>query len=245
MICVFNYLFLSLQYKIVKDKNMKTFVSYRRVSTAKQGVSGLGLEAQKSIIDYFVGREGGEIVGDFCEVHSGKDLTLCVELNKAMKQAKKLGAVLIIAKTDRFRNCQQALEVLNKMGEGNIMFCDLPATDKFTLTLFFALAERERLITSLRTKQALKAKKDQGYKLGRPDAGFSSEQVAKSVRTRKEKALANDNNRRAWALVKSNIEKPLVEIARTLNENGFRTSGGGEWRGNQVARLMKRYRNEE
>ncbi len=223
---------------------MKKYISYRRVSTEKQGASGLGLEAQKSIIDYFVEKDGGEVVADYCEVHSGKDLNSCNELQKAIRKAKKDDAILVIAKTDRFRNVQQALQVLDEVGEGSIMFCDLPHTDRFTLTLFFALAERERLITSLRTKQALKAKKEQGFKLGRPDASFTAEQVAKSVNTRKEKALTNDNNKRAWALVQSNMDKPLTEIARMLNDNGFKTSAGGEWHGNQVSRLIRRYRDE-
>ena len=68
---------------------MKKFISYRRVSTAKQGASGLGLEAQKEIISYFVEREQGEVIADYCEVHSGKDLDDCTELHKAIKEAKK------------------------------------------------------------------------------------------------------------------------------------------------------------
>ena len=80
--------------------------------------------------------------------------------------SRKNNAVLIIAKTDRFRNTIEALQVYDRMGEGNIMFCDLPHTDKFTLTLFFALAEREALIVSIRTKQALDAKKARGEKTG-------------------------------------------------------------------------------
>lgn len=223
----------------------KLFVSYRRVSTAKQGASGLGLEAQKDIISYFVDREQGEVIADFCEVHSGKDLDECAELQKAMRTAKKQDAVLIIAKTDRFRNVAQALEVLDAMGEDKVIFCDLPKTDRFTMTLFFALAERERLITSIRTKQALKAKKEQGFKLGRPNAEFTSEQVAKSVETRKRKATENVNNKRAWALVQKMTDKPLKEIADALNANGFTTSNGGEWRGNQVARLIELFGNNE
>ena len=139
----------------------KTFISWRRVSTKQQGASGLGLDAQSAIIDYFVKLNGGVLIADYKEVHSGKDIQGCGELRKAIAKAKQTGAVLIIAKTDRFRNVIEALQVLDEMGEGNIIFCDLPHTDRFTLTLFFALAERERLITSIRTKQALKEKKEQ------------------------------------------------------------------------------------
>ncbi len=220
---------------------MKKFISYRRVSTNKQGTSGLGLEAQKEIISYFVEREQGVIVADYCEVHSGKDLENCPELRKAIKEAKKQNAVLIIAKADRFRNVAQALQVLDELGADNISFCDLPHTDRFTLTLFFALAERERLITSIRTKQALKAKKQQGFKLGRPNAEFTAQQIEKSVETRKRKAAENGNNMRAWATVQHMTDKPLREIADYLNANGFTTSQGGEWRSNQVSRLIKAY----
>ena len=140
----------------------KKYISWRRVSTLKQGRSGLGLEAQQEIIRYFVEREQGEIIADYTEVYTGKDLQGCKELRKAMSHAKEVGAVLVVAKSDRFRNTQEALQIYDDMGEGNIMFCDLPHTDKFTLTLFFALAEREALIVSIRTKQALAAKKASG-----------------------------------------------------------------------------------
>ena len=145
---------------------MKKFVSWRRVSTKRQGSSGLGLEAQKEIIRYFIERDGGDWIADYEECYTGTDLSGCAELKKAMDFARENNAVLIIAKTDRFRNTIEALQVYDKMGDGNIMFCDLPHTDKFTLTLFFALAEREALIVSIRTKQALDAKKARGEKTG-------------------------------------------------------------------------------
>lgn len=144
----------------------KKYVSWRRVSTKKQGSSGLGLDAQKEIIRYFIERDGGEWIADYEECYTGTDLSGCVELAKAMKHAKENDAVLIIAKTDRFRNTIEALQVYDEMGDGHIMFCDLPSTDKFTLTLFFALAEREALIVSIRTKQALDAKRARGEKTG-------------------------------------------------------------------------------
>jgi len=158
----------------------KKYISWRRVSTFKQSRSGLGLAAQKEIIKYFVGREGGEIIADYSECYTGKELSGCVELRKAIKHAKQENAILVIAKTDRFRNTVEALHVYEEMGEGNIMFCDLPHTDKFTLTLFFALAEREALITSIRTKQALAVKKSQGTKLGASNEKYVAAMKAKS-----------------------------------------------------------------
>ena len=140
----------------------RQYISYRRVSTKRQQKSGLGLEAQEAIIGYFVERDGGEIVQDYCEAYTGKELSGCKELQKAITHAQEIGAVLIIAKTDRFRNTQEALAIYEQMGDGNITFCDLPHTDKFTLTLMFAIAEREALMISLRTKQALAAKRARG-----------------------------------------------------------------------------------
>lgn len=73
--------------------------------------SGLGLEAQEAIIGYFVERDGGEIVRDYCEAYTGKELSGCKELQRAIAHAKEIGAVLIIAKTDRFRNTSEALAI--------------------------------------------------------------------------------------------------------------------------------------
>lgn len=164
----------------------KQFISWRRVSTFKQNRSGLGLEAQKEIIRYFVERDNGELVADYSECYTGKELSGCKELRKAMRHAKNIGAVLVIAKSDRFRNCQEALGILDEMGEGNIEFCDLPHSDRFTLTLFWALAEREALITSIRTKQALAVKKSQGCKLGASSDKYKETYYSKSKEERKE-----------------------------------------------------------
>lgn len=237
----------------------KTFVSYRRVSTAKQGNSGLGLEAQANIINYFVERENGEIVADFSEVHSGKDLNECKQLQQAIRCAKKNNAVLILAKADRFRNCQQALEVLDRMGDGNLLCCNIPHTDRFTLTLFFALAERERLITSLRTKQALKVKKEHGELLGSPIFVAKEKETKKQRKERESKAQAiretasknaairhretadsNEANRKAYAAIQGR-EGSLQSLAEYLNSNGFRTSKDGEWSRMAVKRLIERY----
>lgn len=172
--------------------SMKKFISWRRVSTQKQGRSGLGLEAQKSLINYFVERDGGTIIADYVEVYTGTHLENCTELQKAIAHCKEVGAILVIAKSDRFRNTAEALQIYERMGDGNIYFCDLPHTDKFTLTLFFALAEREALITSIRTKQALAAKKARGETWTRHTNTENA--VIQSAKNRVARAKANPTN---------------------------------------------------
>lgn len=186
----------------------KLFISYRRVSTWKQNRSGLGMEAQREIINSFVNYEKGEIVADYEETYTGKELTHCVELHKAMAHAKKIGATLIIAKTDRFRNTKEALEIWDDMG-GRTYFCDCPNQDKFTLTLMFAIAEREALMISLRTKAALAAKKKRdgswAHLYGK-NTGTTREQSLEKARdaqarVARQRALDNPNNEKFWSQV--------------------------------------------
>ena len=180
----------------------KRFISWRRVSTAKQRGSHLGLEAQKSIIDFFVEKEKGELIADYEECHSGTDLAGCTELKKAKAHCKKTGATLIIAKTDRCRDTIEALQLYEEMN-GKIYFCDLPHTDKFTLTLFFSLAEREAMIVSLRTKQALAALKARGdVKLGASN----------------EKYRMNYNNKDYQMKLQSHRKKGITKNARFLEK---------------------------
>ena len=194
----------------------RKFISWRRVSTDQQNKSGLGLEAQKEIIRYFVEREGGEIVEDYAECYTGKELSGCKELRKAMEHAKKIGAVLVVAKTDRFRNCQEALQILTEMGEGNIEFCDLPHSDRFTLTLFWALAEREALIVSIRTKQALAVKKAQGAKLGAANETYQRNYAQKSKRQKLDEA-----NKRGMSRTLHYLESKDVRMFAKIVRNVF------------------------
>ncbi len=226
----------------------RKFVSWRRCSTQKQGKSGLGLEAQLSIIKYFVGEANGELIADFYEVYTGKNLHGCTELQKAMEFAKKNNATLVIAKSDRFRNLEQALEVYRIM-DGNIYFCDVPmaedkATYKFMLSLGWSLAEREAAITSLRTKQALQAKRDRGESVGNHNAMITPSMRTNSITSRKQDAQLNENNRKAYKLVSLLREqgKSYAEISRELNESGYKTSNGRQWQIVQVQRLIALYK---
>ena len=200
-----------------------------------------------SIIKYFVDEAHGELIADFSEVYTGKNLHGCVELQKAMECAKKNDAILVVAKSDRFRNLEQALEVYRLM-DGSIYFCDVPmaedtATYKFMLSLSWSLAEREAAITSLRTKQALQAKRERGEKVGNPNAIVTVDMRANSIASRRMDAQLNENNRKAYKLVCLLREqgKSFAEIARELNESGYKTSNGKQWQAVQVQRLMALY----
>ena len=225
----------------------RKYVSWRRCSTQKQGRSGLGLEAQMSIINYFVDEAQGELIADFHEVYTGKNLHGCVELQKAMEFAKKHNATLIVAKTDRFRNLEQALEVYRLMS-GMIYFCDVPASDdaatyKFCLSLAWSLAEREAAITSIRTRQALQAKRDRGEAIGNPNATISETMRANSITSRRKDAQLNENNRKAYKLASLLLAqgKTITEVSRELNDNGYKTPNGKLWQTVQVQRLMLLY----
>lgn len=216
---------------------MKKFISWRRVSTKRQGASGLGLSAQADIIDYFVKSEKGELIADFEEVYTGTELSGCTELRKAIRMCKETDSTLIIAKSDRFRSTIEALQILEEVGENRIMFCDLPHTDKFTLTLFFAIAEREALLISLRTKAALKAKKERGELTGgacRKDLPNLSEASQASAQSRREKARMNPANKAFWEFIsdyqmihgKITANTNFQPIADELNKRGKVTSSG-------------------
>lgn len=229
---------------------MKKYISWRRVSTKKQGASGLGLDAQKGIIKYFIERDGGEWIADYEECYTGTDLEGCLELRKAIARAKQEGAVLIIAKTDRFRNTIEALKVYEEMGDGNIMFCDLPHTDKFTLTLFFALAEREALIVSIRTKQALNAKRERGEV-----TGGASEKWRETYNKKTKEQLDKENETRGQTKNRRHIESRDVQAFIKVLRNVFPDATAGDvtqwrWEGittkdgerQKVLMMMKDYR---
>lgn len=230
---------------------MKKFVSWRRVSTKKQEKSGLGLEAQKDIISHFVNAEKGELIADFCEAYTGKDLNGCIELKKAIEFSKANDAILIIAKTDRFRNTIEALQIYDEMGEGKIYFCDLPHTDKFTLTIFFALAEREAMLISIRTKAALdvqkrKIEQEGGFysksgnwctSLGGTTSGQAKGGKVNGEKRRKEAMNDEKNNMIAAMLEGCNTPQDIDKVVERLNARGIRTHSGLEFTRNRLTAL--------
>lgn len=218
------------------------FVSYHRVSTERQGRSGLGLEAQrKAVADYLNGGEW-ELLHEFEEIESGrrKDRP---QLKAALDMCKREKATLVIAKLDRLaRNVAFVATLL----EGRVKFvcCDMPEADSTMLHIYSAMAEREAIKTSERTKAALAAAKARGKKLGWSMPSRIEEQRTAS----KQGAAANQSQAQHFA---SNIVpiintiqaagiSSLAGIAAALNARGIATARGGRWHAATVARLTAR-----
>ena len=219
---------------------MKNYIAYLRVSTKKQERSGLGLEAQRAIIQHYAKLEGAEIVQELIESESGKDIENRPVLQEAIRNCITHGHTLIVAKLDRLsRDVEHIFAIQKKLGD-KFKSCDLPSTDSLTLSIFAGLAQREREIISIRTKVALQAKKAQGVKLGKPE-NLTQEARNKGVASIKEKAKKNRNNRLATALIEKckRDKMTLEQIAHILNEHGFKTAQGKTFRAVSVHRLAK------
>jgi DNA invertase Pin-like site-specific DNA recombinase len=194
---------------------MGFYVAYYRVSTPKQGRSGLGLAAQRSKLAAFLSTND-RILQEFVDVESGRkdDRT---ELNKALAFAKAQKATLLIAKLDRFS--RRVSFIARIMDEGISLCCaEMPNATEFQLHIFAALAQEERRLASERTKAALAEAKKRGTKLGVNGLKL---------------ALINRNLADEFAgsikesLCSIGMEKSYSEIARRLNEQGVRTRTGG------------------
>lgn len=215
---------------------MKKYIAYYRVSTVKQCVSGLGLSAQKEIVNNYI-TNNDIIINEYTEIESGKNNSRPALLS-ALQECKSLNATLIVAKLDRL---SRSVSFISSLTDSNADFicCDFPSANKFTLHLFASVAQYERELISTRTKVALQAKKEQGVKLGAPNATFTMQMINTASQARTIKAQTNTNNMRAKAIInqlKSNMN--LNQIAKYLNDNGFATSRGCKFQAVTVKRLI-------
>ncbi len=213
-----------------------TYVAYYRVSTKKQGESGLGLEAQRAAVAGFV---KGTLVAEFTEVESGKK-DQRHQLALAIARAKQQNAVLVIAKLDRLSRNASFIFALRDSGV-NFQCVDLPDANTLTVGIFATLAQHERELISQRTKAALTAKRAQGARLGKPENLTAAAQV-KGVAGNVRRAAANENNRRASSMINlmRQAGRTYTAIAGELNRAGFRTARGGQFQPTQVMRLANR-----
>jgi DNA invertase Pin-like site-specific DNA recombinase len=215
------------------------YIAYYRVSTAKQGSSGLGLEAQRQAVHHFV--RGGAIRAEYTEVESGKSHTR-VALDKAIAHAKETGARLVIAKLDRLSRNVAFIFALRDSGV-DFVCADMPDANTLTIGIFAAMAQHERELISERTKAALQAKKQQGYVLGTPR---NLTQAAREQGARQVAALAraSEHNKRMCAVIENLHAQaiPIARIADFLNTSGFRTVRGKQFHGSTVRYLLQLHR---
>lgn len=208
------------------------FVAYFRVSTTRQGESGLGLDAQQAAVASLVASRAGELVASVQEIESGrrKDRP---QLLAALDLCRSRKATLVIAKLDRL--ARNVAFVSNLMESGvDFLAADMPHANRLTVHILAAVAEHEREAISQRTKDALAAAKARGRKLGnpRPNMVYASAQAS---------ARAADFKARRLPQVKAAIAAggTLRAAARYLNDLGVPTLNGGRWHPQTVSRMLR------
>jgi len=211
---------------------MKRYVTYLRVSTVKQGNSGLGLEAQRAAVSSF-----GNIVAEFVEVETGKN-DKRPQLAAAISYAKQNGATLLISKIDRLSRNAAFIFTLKDSGI-DFVAADMPDANSLTIGIFAVLAQHERELISSRTKAALQAKKQRGETLGSPVNLTAAARAAGTAAIRAN-AAADRANVQAAQLIEllSGQGLTLAAIAEKLNVSGYRTRRGCLFTPTAVKRLM-------
>jgi DNA invertase Pin-like site-specific DNA recombinase len=220
------------------------FVAYYRVSTSKQGKSGLGIDAQRAAVANYLNGGDWHINGEFTEIESGRRSER-PQLDKALAAARVRQVPLVVAKVDRLTRSVAFLSRLLEAGV-DVRFADLPAiegpTGRFLLQQMAAVAELEAGMISARTKAALAAAKKRGTKLG----GNRGAKLTAKARAAGRAALQTRAQERAADLAEIVKElqaagcESLRAIAAGLDARGIPTARGGNWSAVQVSRLLGR-----
>lgn len=217
------------------------FVAYLRVSTARQGQSGLGLEAQRDAVVRFVTMRGGKIIApEFVEVESGKRNDR-PELSMAINRCRMTGATLVVAKLDRLSRNAAFLMTLRDSGI-QFVAADLPEANTMTVGVMALVAQHEREAISQRTKAALAAARARGTVLGgrRPGTAEIGRYAAEAAAARRKKAdeIALVRGDAIKHFLSQNLS--LNQVAQRLNEEGVTTSRNGLWTATAVKRMLQR-----
>lgn len=218
-------------------------IAYLRVSTARQGASGLGVEAQRVAVAAWAAAGGRTLAAEYVEVESGRRSDR-PQLAAALAACKLHRTTLVIAKLDRLA---RSVATISALMEARVDFvaCDMPHANRLTLHLMAAMAEHEAIATAERTKAALAAAKARGVPLGNPNGAAHLREHAATA------AAASVAARRHLAHQRAAAVAPLLEqlaaggtvsaagIARELNRRGVPAPGGGAWYGEQVRRTRR------
>jgi DNA invertase Pin-like site-specific DNA recombinase len=224
------------------------FISYLRVSTDKQGRSGLGLEAQRAAVESYLNGGRWTLMAEYVEAESGKRSDR-PKLAKALAHAKAIGATIIFAKLDRLARNVNLLRSL-VASDVDLVFCDLPhvppgAMGRFLLTQMASVAELEAGLISERTKAALAAAKARGVKLGNPNGAraLKGKQIGNKEAVAAVKANAERRAQNVKAIVDDLKDQGFTSvraISAQLNERGILTPRAGAWHPTSAARLLSR-----
>lgn len=222
------------------------FVAYLRVSTARQGASGLGLEAQRSAVQAYLASGGHQLAAEFVEVESGKRDDR-PQLAAALAACRLHRATLVIAKLDRLARNVRFIAGIMDSGV-DFVACDMPHANRLTLHLMAAMAEHEAMAISERTKAALAAAKARGVKLGNPNGAAHLLQgcraaASASVAARRKRMLAKARD--LEPILREMASRGIIETsaqARELNRLGVTAPSGGVWRVGQLRRYQDRLR---
>lgn len=235
-----------LQMSITLSKYMKNgkFVSYLRVSTARQGLSGLGLEAQRDAVNNYLNGGHWQLIQEIVEVESGKRNDR-PKIAEALRLCRLHNATLVIAKLDRLARNVHFISSLMESGV-DFVACDFPQANRLTVHILAAVAEHEASMISVRTKAALKAAKDRGVALG-GQRGSISRMVTMAAKGARASAMV----RQSAAAKRRDDLLPVIEdlkakgvtslraLADELNSAGLTTARGGRWTATQVMRIVK------
>ena len=228
---------------------MAKFVAYYRVSTARQGRSGLGLAAQRSDVNDLIALNSNKLIAEFQEVESGKNRER-PELAKALDHSRVTGATLVVAKMDRLSREANFIGALID-GDVDIRFCDFPTipagpVGRLILGVMAQIAEFERGVISERTKAAMAAAKARGQTFGNPcgAAPLVKHRERGMRNSQKVRTAKADEFARRIAPIIADIRAGGIDtaksIARELNERDIEASRGGKWSGKQIWRVLAR-----
>jgi DNA invertase Pin-like site-specific DNA recombinase len=217
------------------------FISYLRVSTDKQGQSGLGIEAQRKAVDDYLNGGCWQLLSEYVEIETGKRNDR-PQLAAALAHAKATGATVVIAKWDRLaRNVAFTAALLESGVE--FVACDNPHATRFTIHILAAVAEHEAAMISTRTKAALAAAKARGQKLGNPNGARALRGLGNAAGIAAVKAGADRHAAQVLPVVaalRAEGITSLKAIARALNERGVLAPRGGTWLATSVRNLLAR-----
>jgi DNA invertase Pin-like site-specific DNA recombinase len=212
---------------------MSDIIAYYRVSTAKQGRSGLGLEAQRAAVAAFARAEGFTVAAEYTEIETGKGadaLNKRPQLRAALKQAKRSKASVCVARLDRLSRDVAFISGLMSQRVPFIVAALGRDVDPFVLHIYAALAEQERKMISQRTRAGLQQAKARGVQLGRTGAALAA----------KNAAAAAERDEALRPVLISMVGQSSRAIAEQLTEQGIEPPRGGAWSNKTVLRMMAR-----